>query len=322
MAFQGDTGSAQVNVELILQALLSAAILSSVPLALAATGEAIGECAGVLNLGVEGTMLLGGFVAFWTALQTGSPTIGLVAGAAVGMLAGFVFGLLVVRTLADQVVLGLGLTLVGLGATGFMFREIYGSDQPLLQDPMSRPFVGWGDAVPIVGQALADQRWFVYVAASIVLVAHLLLTRTLPGLLIRAAGEAPEALEASGHSVASTRLMATSIAGALQGLGGAALCVVELGFFTPGAVNGSGFLAIALAMIGRRRPMWIGAFALGFGMLNGMDTGLQIANVGVRTEFLQMIPYIGMVVALIILGRNDRVPAALGVPWRSRRQTH
>ncbi|MGB3307843.1 MAG: ABC transporter permease [Thermomicrobiales bacterium] len=310
-----------MNAEAVMTALLSAALLGSVPLMLAAVGEAIGERAGLLNLGVEGVMLIGGFTGFWVALRGESLLLGLCAGALAGLLVGSIFGVLTVAAKADQVVLGLGVTLVGGGVTGFLFRESFGSSQPLLDTTMGRPLAGLGDWVPIVGPAVFGQVWFVYLAWGIVLGCDLMLRSSTFGLRLRAVGEAPFAVDATGISVDGVRIAAAMIGGTLAGLAGAALTIVELGFFRPGVTLGIGFIAIALAMLGQLTPWRIAAAAMLFGLLRGLDAGLQLTSVKVRAEFLQMLPYLGVVIALIIVGRNIRLPAALGrayVRGRSR----
>jgi simple sugar transport system permease protein len=312
----GSTWSVQVNVEAVLTALLAAAILSSTPIMLAAVGEAIGEKAGLLNLGIEGVMLVGALAGFWIALETGSIGLGLAGGMATGVVLGVGFGWLATYGAADQVVLGLGLTLAGTGGTAFMFRELYGSNQPLLGAGMGRPLDGLFDWVPVLGPAIGQQRWFVFVAWGLVFGAHWLLTRTTLGLQIRAAGDSPLGLESVGGSVSLVRVIAATMAGALSGLAGATLATVELGFFIPGLTMGAGFLAVALAMLGQREPLKVALAALGFGLLTGLDTGLQIADVDVRPEFLQMAPYLGIVVALLIGGRNSKTPRALGQPYQ------
>lgn len=304
-----------MNAETVLTALLAAAVLSSMPIMLAAVGESIGEQAGILNLGIEGTMMIGGFIAFRVAIETGNITPGLIAGAGVGAIIGLTFGALATLTRADQVILGLGLTLGGTGVTGFLFRESYGSDQPLLAFGMSRPFAKLGDDVPVLGPVLLDQRWFVYAAWIIVVGCHLLLARSHWGLRVRAAGASPFALEAIGQSVTAIRIGASALAGTLTGLGGASLALVELGFFTPGLTSGAGFLAIAFAMLGGLSPLRVALGTLLFGLLTGLDTGLQIANVDIQPEFSRMAPYLGVVIALVALGRRARLPAALGVPY-------
>ncbi len=315
-------GSDEVNVEAVLTALVAAAILSSTPVMLAAVGEAVSEKAGLLNLGIEGVMLVGALAGFWIALESGSIGLGLVGGMVAGIVLGLGFGWLATFGGTDQVVLGLGLTLAGTGGTAFMFRELHGSNQPLLGAGMGRPLDGLLDWAPVIGPAIGQQRWFVFVAWGTAFGAHWLLTRTQLGLQIRAAGESPLGLESVGGGVGRVRVVAATLAGALSGLGGATLSTVELGFFIPGVTMGAGFLAVALAMLGQREPLKVAMAALGFGLLMGLDTGLQIAGVDVRPEFLRMAPYLGVVVALLITGRNSGAPRALGQPYmglRSRR---
>ncbi len=304
-----------MNVEAISTALIAAAILTSMPLMLAAVGEAIGERAGLLNLGIEGSMLCAAFGSFWIALETGSVTVGLLGGAVVGLGIGLVFGILATVFHANQVVLGLGITLGGTGGTAFLFREGYGSTQPLLALGIGRPFEGWLDWFPVIGPAIGDQRWFVFVAWIMVLAGHFFLWRTRAGLQLRAAGESPFGLESVGGNVTIVRIGAAAIGGVFYGFAGAALSVIELGFFSPGITAGAGFLAVALAMLGRLSPLRVGLFTLAFGLLTGLDTGLQIAGVNARPEFLRMLPFAGIVIGLAILGRGVRLPPALGQPY-------
>ncbi len=304
-----------MNVETVLTALVSAAILSSTPLLLAAVGEAVSERSGLLNLGIEGIMLISALAAFWLTLETGSGALGLIGGGVSGVLIGAAFGVLATAARADQVVLGLGVTLAGTGGSAFMFRELYGSDQPLLAYGLGRPFNGLLDWLPVIGPAVANQRWFIYLAWLLVLATHLLVVRTRLGLKIRAAGEFPLGLEATGGSVARVRIAAAAFGGLMSGLGGACLSVVELGFFSPGITAGAGFLAVALAILGRWSPLRILGLTLIFGLLTGLDTGLQIAGVDARPEFLNMLPYAGIVMALVAFGRGARTPRALGKPW-------
>lgn len=282
---------------------------------LAAIGESIGEQAGVLNLGVEGTMALSGFVGFWTSLRLDNAIIGLVSGALAGAAIGAMFGLLATFGRANQVILGLGLTLAGTGTSGFLFREAFGSDQPLLANGLGRPLAGFGEWLPVVGPAVADQRWFVFAAWIGVALVSVWFRRSRAGLRMRAAGESPWALDAVGGDVTRTRIEASATAGMLTGLGGSSLVIAELGFFTPGVTAGSGFLAIALAMLGGSSPLRVALLALAFGALSGLDSGLQVAGVDAPTELLQLLPYLGILLALIAIGRRHRLPSALGQPY-------
>ena len=305
-----------MNVDAVLTSLLASAMIAAVPLTLASVGEAIGERGGVLNLGLEGILLLAAFAGFWAALRADHLGIGLAVGTVVGALTGALFGLAVTRLGADQVVLGLALTLAGAGLSGFLYRETFGSEQPLLAASMGRPLAGTFDALPVIGPALFDQKWIVYVSWVIVALVAALLNRTPFGRSVRAVGEAPFAADAVGVPVQRVRLTAATLTGALTGLGGASLAVAELGLFRPGMTVGLGFVAIAMTMLGRWNPVRIAVAALAFGLLRSAGVGLQIAGVDVRVEFVQTLPYLGVILGLILFARGIRMPAALGIPYR------
>lgn len=298
----------------VAETLLMTAVLAAVPLMLAAIGEGIGQRGGMLNLGVEGVMLAGALAAFVVVETTGSFLLGLLAGAAAGGGIGLSFGLLATRFTANQVVLGLGIALAGQGLTGFLFRERYGLTQPLLDRGMARPFDAL-DGIPLIGPMLFGQKWFVYVAWIAVLAAAVILRRTRAGLVLTAAGDAPFSVEAAGIDVGRVRIAAATAGQALGGLGGAALAIVEVGFFSPGFTVGMGFIAIALAMLGRQDPVRIAVLALVFGLLRGLGTAIQLTDLHIRSEFLEMIPYLGVILLVIVLGRRAQLPAALGLAY-------
>jgi len=309
-----------MNIEAVMTAILSAALLSAVPLVLASTGEAIGERAGLLNLGTEGIMLVGAFSGFWVALRTESLALGLLGGAAAGCLAGALFGIGCVVIGADQVLLGLGFTLAGGGLTAFLFRELFGSSQPLLPTSAGRPFNTLAEHLPVIGPGVFGQKWFFYVAWLIVFGAELVMRHTTFGLRIRAVGESPQAVDAVGISVTRTQCFAATIAGCLAGLGGAGLSVMELGFFQPNVTLGLGFIAIALAMLGRWTPWRIAVIAIMFGLLRGLGSGLQLTRWDVSPDLLQLLPYVGVIVALILTGKGLTMPSALGQTYAQRRR--
>lgn len=298
----------------VVETLLAAAILAAVPLMLAATGEAIGQRSGLLNLGVEGVMLTGAFAGF-VVVETGAVVpLGLVLGALAGMTVGAGFGLAATRLSANQIVLGLGIALAGQGATGYLFRERFGVSQPLLDTGMSRPLSGYAD-VPLVGAALLDQRWFVYVAWTMVLLVGVWMRFGRTALMLRAAGESPFATEAAGVNVNRVRILAATIGQGLVGLGGATLALVEVGLFNPGMTVGIGFIAIAIAMVGRQQPLRIAVLAIVFGLLRGSGTAIQLTDLDVQTEVLDMVPYVGVLVLVVVMGRHVRLPRALGLAY-------
>ncbi len=299
-----------------LTALLSAGLVAAVPLLLAALGETLGQRAGLLNLGLEGMLLLTAFGGFYVALNTHSITLGLVAGTLIGLVLGLLFGLLVITFQADQAIVGLGLTVLGGGITGYLFRDLYGAAFPTLDVSSPRLIVPFLSQLPFIGPALFNQQPVVYLAWLLAGVFAFVLSRTRLGLEIKAVGENPLAADAAGVNVWGVRYLAVIIAGAMAGLGGAFLSVSDLNFFVPGMTVGQGFIAIAIAMLGRWRPMRVLIGAILFGLLRSLAIGLQIMGVAVQPEFVLMLPYLGIIVALFIMARHTPLPAALGLPYR------
>ncbi|MCK6627796.1 MAG: ABC transporter permease [Anaerolineae bacterium] len=301
--------------QIFITALLSAGLIAAVPLLLAALGETFAERAGLLNLGLEGMLLSGAFAGFYAALTTQSMVAGLAAGTTTGLLLGLLFGFLAISLRVDQVIIGLGITLVAEGSTGFLFRDFYGQRFPTLTFSTAKVAVPWLSDLPILGPALFNQQPLVYLAWLLVVGCAFLLKHTRFGLEVRAAGESPLAADAAGVNVAQTRYLAIMIGGVMAGLGGAFLSVGDLNFFVPGMTVGQGFIAIAIAMLGKWQPYRVFFGALLFGTLRSLSTGLQIIGVDLRPEFVLMLPYIGIIVALIILARRTQLPAALGLPY-------
>lgn len=296
-------------------ALLSAGLIAAVPLLMAALGETFAERAGLLNLGLEGMLLSGAFAGFYVALNTQSMVAGLAAGTATGLLLGLLFGFLAISLRVDQVIVGLGITLVAEGATGFLFRDFYGQRFPTLSFSTAKVAVPWLSDLPILGPVLFNQQPLVYLAWLLVVGCAFLLGHTRFGLEVRAAGESPLAADASGVNVARTRYLAIMIGGVMAGLGGAFLSVGDLNFFVPGMTVGQGFIAIAIAMLGKWRPYRVFLGAVLFGTLRSLSTGLQIIGVDLRPEFVLMLPYVGIIIALIVLAGRTQLPAALGLPY-------
>jgi simple sugar transport system permease protein len=296
--------------------LLSAGLIASVPLLLAALSETLAERAGLLNLGLEGMLLLGAFGGFYVALNSHSILAGLVAGALLGLILGLLFGFLTITLQVDQVIVGLGLTIFAGGLTGFLFRNLYGQRFPTLAVSSQKVAVPVLSHIPIIGPAFFNQQLLVYLAWSLVIVFAFVLTRTRFGLEVRAAGENPLAADASGVNVFRTRYLAILIGGTMAGLGGAFLSVGDLNFFVPGMTVGQGFIAIAIAMLGKWRPYRVFIGAVLFGILRSLANGLQIIGIDVQPEFILMLPYLGIIAAMVLLAGRTSLPAALGVPYQ------
>jgi simple sugar transport system permease protein len=239
---------------------------------------------------------------------------------AVGLVLGVLFGLLAVHLGVDQILLGLAITIAGGGLTAFLYRDIFGGQNPAAEVRSLTVPLGPLGGLPVVGPALADRPLFLWAAYGLTPLFAFVLARSRFGLYVRAVGDAPAAVDAAGVDVGRVRLAAASIGGAMAGVAGAFLAVVDLKLFQPGMTVGTGFIALALAMVGGWRPGRILVAAVSFGLLRALANGLQILRVDVRPEFVTMLPYVGVMIALILLARSTKLPAALGIPYvRGRR---
>ena len=295
-------------------AMLAAGLIAAVPLVLAALGEAVGERAGLLNLGIEGMMLAGAFFGFQAAFQTESALAGIAAGIGAGLLFGFLFAVLTVSLRVDQVLVGLAITIFGAGLTAFLYRDIFGGQNPSLAAATPRVQIPLLSEIPVLG-AMFNQQLLFYFAFLLAPVFAFGLSRTRFGLNVRAVGEHPFAADAAGVNVARTRYLAALIAGSMAGLAGAFLSVADLKIFQVGMTVGMGFIALALTMVGGWNPWRILIAAVLFGLLRSLGNGLQILGIDIRTEFVTMLPYIGVMIALALLAGRTALPAALGIPY-------
>lgn len=256
--------------------LVIAMVVTTTPILFAAIGELVAERAGVIDIGLEGMMLNGAFFGFWSAHASGSLLIGVVGGMLAGMVLGVVMAALSVSARADQIVVGIGITILATGITTFANEQLFtsGGNQPTIQ-PMSNLGIPVLDHIPVIGQALFNQVPLAYVAYLMVPAVWYVLYRTSLGLLIRGAGEYPDAVETSGTSVAGLRWGATLFASATAGLGGVMLSVGNLGLFNEGMSGGRGYIALAAVIFGRWRPLGVLCAALVFGGADALQLRLQ-----------------------------------------------
>lgn len=297
-----------------LTALIGAALLSAVPLLFAALGESIAEQAGILNVGIEGFMLIGAFAGFIATLYTGDLWLGLAAGGLAGLLLSSVVALFCVRLGLDQIVVGIGVVLVVEGATSLLHTTWYGRTFPRL-DAAPKLAIPVLSDIPILGGSIFSQPLPVYVGLIFVAIIGWALRRTTLGLEIRAAGERPDSLDAAGVSVVRTRTLAELACGALAGIGGAYLAIVSAGTFVPMLTNGTGFIAIVIAMIARGRPWWVAGGALLFGLSLSLTTALQLIGVDIPIDVVQMLPFVAVIAVLVLFARNTHLPSSLGLPY-------
>ncbi|MBK8026835.1 MAG: ABC transporter permease [Chloroflexi bacterium] len=294
--------------------LFGAMLRIATPILFGALGETLIERAGVLNLGIEGTMLLSAFGGFVAAQLSGSLWIGLAAGILTGILLCLLMGVLSVTLGLNQHVSGLGITLLASGIALFAFRILYGgsSTPPALAEsfqPLS-PFPN-----TIIGPVF-DQHWLTYGALLCVPLVTWLLNRTTFGLRLRSVGESPEAADTAGISVYGMRYLALILGGALMGLGGAFLSLAQLGAFAHGIINGRGWVAIAIVIFGNWQPRRVLAGALLFSGVQALQLRLQAAGLALPYELLLALPYVLVIAAIALVGRNVSVPAALLKPYR------
>ncbi|MCY4193789.1 MAG: ABC transporter permease [bacterium] len=299
----------------IITATLASGIRLAVPFLLAALGEAVGQRAGVLNLGVEGVMLIGAFAAYYTTLETGSAAFGLLMGLVVGMVMGLVYALITVGMHAEQGISGIGIYLFGLGFTDLLFQKQVGTPRPI-SGLQAKPFNWLADDTGRVGELLFSHTVLTYVAFLLVPVVYWLITRTTFGLNVRAVGENPHAADTLGVSVNGIRTAAIVFGNTMAGLAGAALAL-EIGIFQQNLTAGRGFIAIALVYFGAWRPVGVMAGSLLFGIVSSTVLRLQVEGVisGSVASIANMAPAILTVVVLVVVSRRIGQPAALTRPF-------
>jgi simple sugar transport system permease protein len=300
--------------EPVLTALVAGALLAMTPIMFAALGESISEQAGVLNVGLEGMMLFGAYAGFNGALYLHSSWLGLLCGAVGGMLSSVVMVVLCVRMKLDQIVVGVALFLFAEGVTSLLHGVQFGDKYPRI-DHTGEVSVPLLSKLPVVGDSLFRQHPVVYLGFAAVGAVAWALRRTSLGLSLRAAGETPAALDAAGVDVTRTRTVAVLACGALAGIGGGYLAIVGAGSFTPMMTQGSGFIAIVLAMLARGKVVWVIVMSFLFGISLSISTALQLAGINVSTDVVQMLPYVTVIVVLILFARRSYLPSALALPY-------
>ncbi len=298
---------------LLLGPILAAMLAAATPLLFAALGELVVEKSGVLNLGVEGMMLIGAVCGFAVAVKTGSSTAGFAAGAAAGAAMAALFGVLTLLLLANQVATGLALTLFGVGLSALIGQGFVGipiADVPELYIP------GLTD-LPVVGKALFGQDALVYLALAAVPAVHWFLYRTRRGLILRAVGENHAAAHALGYKVVRIRFAAVLFGGAMSGMAGAYLSLDYTPMWAEGITAGRGWIALALVVFATWRP-W--RLLLGAWLFGGVTIGqlhVQGLGIDIPSQLLSMLPYLATVLVLVLISRDVarirlNAPASLG----------
>ena len=301
-------------------ALVAGSVLAGIPLMFGALGEVVSERAGVLNIGLEGMMLMGAYAGFVGAYYGGNEWLGFGAGMVAGAAVSLIMVLFCVRWGLDQIVVGIAITLACEGATALIFNAQFAESRPTLGS-VDRVSIPGLSSIPVVGGenqsngSLFSQPLIVYLGLLLVVVVAWVLRRTHVGLNIKAAGEKPAAVDAAGISVVATRSWATVFAGSMAGLGGAYLSIVAAGLFQDTLVGGRGFIAIVLAMLARGRPFWVVVGSFLFGVSLSLADWAQVAGVNISTDLVFMLPFILVLLVLVVFGRRSYLPAALALPY-------
>jgi general nucleoside transport system permease protein len=302
----------------VLVPLLLSVVTAATPLLLAALGELVAERAGVLNLGVEGMMLVGAVSAFATMTLTGSPALAVAAGAGAGAAMAALFGALVLTLASNQVATGLALTLFGLGLSALLGAGFVG--HPIA--PLAKLAIPGLSDLPVAGPLVFGQDALVYLSVALTAGVAWFLTRTRAGMILRAVGEADGSAHSIGYDVLRIRYGAVLFGGAMAGLGGAYLSLAYTPLWVEGMTAGRGWIALALVVFAGWRPWRVLAGAYLFGgvtvlQLYAQGSGLTV----VPTQFLAMLPYLATIVVLALMSspsarRRLAAPACLGKPFR------
>jgi ABC-type uncharacterized transport system permease subunit len=301
-----------------MEALLEAAVRLAAPLLLAALGELIVERAGVINIGVEGTMLTGAFVGFAVGVASDSAGLGVAAAAFAGCAVGALFAFFAIARGTDQIVVGMAVNLLAVGATGLAARALYVGATPSGPTLSSAALPFAGD-LPFLGPALFAHTPFVYAAFGLALVIGFALTRTRPGLRLRAVGEVARAADAEGVPVARVRLVAVVLGSGLAGIAGAALSLAQSDTFTEGMTAGRGFIALAVVIFGRWSARGVVLAALFFGLANALQFRAQAQGFELPYPLFLMFPYVVTLTVLAFVAARARAPADLGNPYHRER---
>lgn len=282
----------------------------------ASLGELVAEKSGVLNLGVEGLMLMAAFTAFDVTYMTGNPWLGILGAMAVSVVFAMVFSVFAINLRVNQVVIGLGLWLFGLGLSDTLYRAFFAVGTtptvPIIGD-MNIPYLS---SIPVIGRVFFEQNPLVYISLLFVPVVAVFLSKTNLGMRITAVGEHPRAAETMGVDVYKIRWLAVLIGAAFAGVSGAYFTVSLLSTFILNITFGRGFIALAMIYFAKWRPYRILLPLLIFSFVDSFQLGLQSMGVPIKYFFLNMLPYITIVVLIPILGRRAEAPAALMEPYR------
>lgn len=293
----------------VLIGIATSGIRLATPYLYATIGETFGQLSGVLNLGVEGIMLMGAFAAFYTTFTTGSLALGLLAAVLVGALMGLAMAVISVTLQAEQGISGIGVFLFGLGMSDLLFQKMLGTVETVSGFPkVEIPLLS---GIPVLGEVLFSHNLMVYGAFMLVPVAWFIINKTTWGLKVKAVGQNPAAADSLGVSVNGIRYATVTLGGIFAGLAGASLSIALLNVFQQNMTSGMGFIAVALVYFGGWNPFGMLLGSLLFSSVNALQNWVQVLGIPIPSDFAVMMPYVLTILALIFAVRKVDQPAAL-----------
>jgi ABC-type uncharacterized transport system permease subunit len=297
----------------VLIGIASSGIRLATPYLYAAIGETFGQRSGVLNLGVEGIMLMGAFSGFWAVYTTDSLLIGVLVALLVGLLMGLLTAFINVTLKAEQGISGIGIYLFGLGLSELLFHQSFDSVVTVSGFPRIRiPLLS---DIPVIGEIFFRHNLLVYVAFALVPLAWFVLNKTTLGLKIRAVGQNPQAADAMGISVARVRYFTVMFGGVMAAMAGASLSIALLNVFQQNMTAGQGFIAVALVYFGSWRPFGVMGGSLLFSTVNALQLWVRTKGIDIPAEYASMAPYLLTILALVFASQRVDQPAALTKPF-------
>ena len=297
--------------------LILAGVRMATPLIFLALAELYSQRSGLVHIGLEGLASIGSLVGFLVSLITGSPLLGMAAGAAAGILVNMIYAYATITLCAEQIVYGMAINIFAPALAAFIYRVYFGAGSELVQVALMETVAipGLKD-IPFLGPLLFDQTPMVYLAYALVIFTAIYFNKTKSGLNFKAVGEHPKAAATLGINVIGVRYAASVICGALAGMGGAYLTTCYTTTYVDGNVAGRGFIALAAVIFGRWSGGGVLLACLFFGFCDALQIRLQVGSFGVPYQFFQMIPYLATVVVLGIIGMRKAGPKASGKPYR------
>ncbi len=296
---------------MLVDGFLEAIVRGATPLAFAALGELVAERSGVINIGLEGSIIGGAFVSFVVAAALG-PSAGLAAGGLAGLFVGLIFAFFVLALRAHQIIVGAAVTMLALGLTATLNGAFPQGGSPASITTLPAIAIPLLSDLPLIGRALFVQPMPTYLLYALFPLTSWALYRTIAGVVLRATGEQPGAVRAAGHSPVRARVGALCVCGFLAGLGGASLVVAQTGTFSDSMSAGRGFIAIAIVALGRWKPLGVAVGALLFGAAGALQFLAQSLGWSVPYNLVLAAPYVLTLAAMAIVGGARSGPMALG----------